>query len=325
MSEPVVFIMGATACGKTELSLQLANKLNAEIISVDSALVYRGLDIGTAKPDFAERQGVQHHLIDICEPWQNYSAARFCEDACRLIAQIQERGKKVLLVGGTMLYFKALESGLARLPDADRQVRNQLSSQAEKAGWASLHRELQQVDPAAAKRIHPNDPQRIVRALEVYRLAGEPLSYLQKKTTGKLAVPPVKFALVPNDRSWLHNRIEQRFESMIQAGFMNEMQRLYDNPRIEAELPAMRSVGYRQAWQYIQGGKTDELWKEKAVAATRQLAKRQLTWLRGMSNVNIIACDLLSLEQQTSAVLDDVDKRFVVASLKLNGKETHER
>lgn len=312
--------MGATACGKTDLSLQLADKLNAEIISVDSALVYRGLDIGTAKPAVAERRGVPHHLIDICEPWQNYSAARFCDDAGRLIAQIQERGKNVLLVGGTMLYFKALEYGLARLPDADRQVRKQLVMRAERSGWASLHLELARVDPAAAKRIHPNDPQRIVRALEVYQLAGEPLSRLQEKTTGSLAVPPVKFALVPTDRRWLHERIQRRFEVMIQAGFMIEMQRLYDDPRIEAELPAMRSVGYRQAWQYIHDGKTDEFWKEKAVAATRQLAKRQLTWLRGMSNVDVIACDLLSLQQQTVAVLDGIDTRLVAAGLEVKRK-----
>lgn len=314
---PVIFLMGATACGKTELSLSIARKLDAEIISVDSALVYRGLDIGTAKPSLEERQVVPHHLIDICEPWEIYSAARFCEDALQAIDEIRQRGKRVLLVGGTMLYFKALEEGLARLPDADSAVRQSLMEEAKRVGWAAMHEQLQAVDPQAAARIHPNDPQRLQRALEVYRITGVPMSRLQAETVSLLDRPPLKFALVPDNRDWLHRRIALRFSQMLDNGFLAEMRRLRQDSAIHAELPAMRSVGYRQAWEHMDerdvnesmpASQDDNAWVERAIAATRQLAKRQLTWLRGMNNVNLIACDSLSVAAQEQVMLSVINE-----------------
>ena len=309
---PVIFLMGATACGKTALSLSLARELGAEIVSVDSALVYRGLDVGTAKPTAQELAAVPHHLIDICDPWDVYSAASFCHDAVQTINDIQCRGKRVLMVGGTMLYFKALEEGLAPLPDANSEVRSQLLNEAEAVGWGAMHVQLRAIDPVAAARIHPNDPQRIQRALEVHRITGQAMSQLQADTHSFLERPPVKFALVPSNRQWLHTRIEARFRLMIANGFMDEMQVLRSQPLIHENLPAMRSVGYRQAWEHLDqlivnreaaGRGGESLWIEKAVAATRQLAKRQLTWLRGMNEVNEIACDLLSQASQEECVL----------------------
>ncbi len=306
-----VFLMGATACGKTALSVQLARALDAEIISVDSALVYRGMDIGTAKPTLEERSGIPHHLIDVCEPWHSYSAAEFCNDASALIDAVHLRGKRALLVGGTMLYFKALEEGLAELPEADPQVRKVIEEEAQAFGWQALHDQLRGVDPEAAARIHPNDPQRLQRALEVYRVTGVALSELQKRTQSYLKVPPVKFALVPHDRRWLHQRIEQRFQLMIASGFLDEVRVLRKLPHLHAQLPAMRSVGYRQAWDYLESTEgsehavetTEREWVDKAVAATRQLAKRQLTWLRSMANVQSIECDTQSVDQQLTSVL----------------------
>lgn len=296
--------MGPTACGKTTLSLSLARRMDAEIVSVDSALVYRGLDIGTAKPGARERGEIQHHLIDVCEPWEPYSAARFCEDAARAIEDISSRGHKALLVGGTMLYFKALEEGLAELPEADVQVRAALLEEAQRVGWPAMHVQLAGVDPLAAERIHPNDPQRLQRALEVYRITGVPMSRLQADTRSRLDVMPVKFALVPDSRAWLHQRIETRFRQMRDAGFMDEVQRLRRQPGLNDRLPAIRSVGYRQAWAHLdKGAGMDSDWVDQAVAATRQLAKRQLTWLRGMQNVTRIACDTLSLDAQEQAIL----------------------
>jgi tRNA dimethylallyltransferase len=300
-SSAVVFLMGATACGKTDLSLALADVLNAEIISVDSALVYRGLDIGTAKPSARERALVPHHLIDVSEPWHSYSAAQFCNDACRAIDDIQSRGKHVLLVGGTMLYFKALEEGLADLPDADAAIRSSLMQEASVCGWPAMHSTLAAKDPVAASRIHPNDPQRIQRALEVYYLTGKPMSQLQSNTRSPLARKPIKYALMPDNRSWLHERIQRRFQGMVAQGFMDEVRRLRADERIHSQLPSMRSVGYRQAWDYLdreEAGELDQDWINKAVAATRQLAKRQLTWLRGMREVNVLACDTLSTDEQ---------------------------
>lgn len=306
-----VFLMGATACGKTALSVQLARALDAEIISVDSALVYRGMDIGTAKPTLEERSGIAHHLIDVCEPWHSYSAAEFCNDANALIDAVHLRGKRALLVGGTMLYFKALEEGLAELPEADPQVRKVIAEQAHAFGWQALHDQLRDVDPAAAERIHPNDPQRLQRALEVYRVTGVALSELQKRTQSYLKVPPVKFALVPHDRTWLHQRIEQRFQLMIASGFLDEVRLLRKLPLLHAQLPAIRSVGYRQAWDYLESTEGSEHavetaegeWVDKAVAATRQLAKRQLTWLRSMTNVQSIECDTQPVDQQLMSIL----------------------
>ena len=310
MDTPAIFLMGATACGKTALSLSLAKCLGAEIISVDSALVYKGLDIGTAKPTIAEREGVTHHLIDVIDPWQSYSAARFCSDANSLIDTIHARGKRVMLVGGTMLYFKALEEGLAELPEADEQIRKALANEANASGWQAMHAQLNHIDPVAAARIHPNDPQRVQRALEVYRISGVPMSELQSRTHSQLKTVPLKFALVPSERAWLHQRIEQRFESMLLNGFMDEVKNLRHDARMVAGLPAIRSVGYRQAWEFldrqqnapvaVQGNDVD--WIQQAMAATRQLAKRQLTWLRSMENVVQITCDTLSIEQQFDTI-----------------------
>ena len=302
--------MGATACGKTALSLSLAKWLDAEIISVDSALVYRGMDIGTAKPTIAEREGVAHHLIDVVDPWQSYSAARFCSDANALINAIHARGKRVILVGGTMLYFKALEEGLAELPEADEQVRQALATEANALGWQAMHAQLCTVDPVAAARIHPNDPQRVQRALEVYRISGVPMSDLQSRTHSQLKAVPLKFALVPNERAWLHQRIEQRFKTMLLDGFMDEVKQLRQDARMVTGLPAIRSVGYRQAWEFLDRQQsasvvaedTDLDWVQQSMAATRQLAKRQLTWLRSMANVVQIECDTLTMEQQIDII-----------------------
>ncbi|MFK7860551.1 MAG: tRNA (adenosine(37)-N6)-dimethylallyltransferase MiaA [Granulosicoccus sp.] len=316
---PAIFLMGATACGKTALSLSLARLLDAEIISVDSALVYRGMDIGTAKPSCEERAAVPHHLIDVADPWHSYSAAQFNEDANALINDIHARGKRALLVGGTMLYFKALEEGLAELPAANAELRVELARQASVHGWQAMHDQLSAIDPVAARRIHPNDPQRLQRALEVYALTGVPMSDLQSRTRTDLTAPPVKFALVPRDRAWLHTRIEQRFLSMVKNNFMDEMWTLYQNDRLNADLPAMRSVGYRQAWDYLDKQRkpdmghealNDSEWINKAVVATRQLAKRQLTWLRSMSDVNRIECDTLTPEQQLASVVQAINTSY---------------
>lgn len=307
--------MGATACGKTDLSLSLATLLDAEIINVDSALVYRGMDIGTAKPSADERAQVVHHLIDICDPWQTYSAAQFCKDANDLINEIHTRGKRALLTGGTMLYFKALEEGLAELPEASPAVRAELAREAADSGWPALHEKLASVDPRAAQRIHPNDPQRLQRALEVHQLTGKPLSDLQDSTRSLLEIAPVKFALIPSQRAWLHQRIEQRFQLMLEEGFIDEVIKLRKDCRINAALPAMRSVGYRQAWEYLENqnrplhaSEDDTVWVQKALAATRQLAKRQLTWMRSMNNIVPIECDELSPQQQIDIVVKHTER-----------------
>ena len=304
MSEPaVLFLLGPTACGKTSCSITLAKSLNAEIISVDSALVYRDMDIGTAKPDMQERAGVEHHLIDVCSPENAYSAARFCKEALQAISEVHQRGKRALLTGGTMLYFNALEKGIAPLPDADASVRAKLSDEADKIGWHAMHKKLALVDKDAAARIHPNDPQRIQRALEVYELTGKPLSELQKQTRSLLPVPPLKFALVPDDRAWLHERIARRFNDMLAQGFLEEVEQLQATYSLHAELPSMRSVGYRQAWEYLSGEVSRDTMIERAHAATRQLAKRQITWIRSMEALHAISCDTLNVEQQVERII----------------------
>lgn len=306
MSEPaVLFLLGPTACGKTSCSIRLADSLDAEIISVDSALVYHDMNIGTAKPDMHERAGVKHHLIDICSPETAYSAARFCDDALQAISDVHKRGKRALLTGGTMLYFNALENGIAPLPDANADVRATLSNDAQKLGWPAMHQKLALVDKVAAQRIHPNDPQRIQRALEVYELTGTALSELQKQTSSKLAVPPVKFALVPDDRAWLHKRIARRFSGMLFQGFLDEVKQLKETYSLHAELPSMRSVGYRQAWEHLAGDITHDTMIERAEAATRQLAKRQITWIRSMDALNKISCDTLNTEQQVEHIVSE--------------------
>jgi tRNA dimethylallyltransferase len=288
----IVALAGPTASGKSAAALVLAQALEAEIISVDSALVYRGMDIGTAKPTRAEQAQVPHHLIDILDPAQSYSAAAFVQDARRITAEAQARGKRVLLVGGTMLYFKALFEGLDAMPPADPEVRAALEAQAARAGWPALHAALAQVDPATAARLAPNDAQRIQRALEVYRSTGQPLSAFHGAAQRSPGLQPDRFlSLEPADRAWLHARIAARFDQMLAAGFLDEVRALRARGDLHAGLPSMRSVGYRQAWEALNGAWPPQELRERGIAATRQLAKRQLTWLRAMPQRTVIACD----------------------------------
>jgi len=280
--------MGPTASGKTALALEWAQRLGGEIVSVDSALVYRGLDIGAAKPTAAERAQVPHHMIDLREPWQPYSAAEFAADARHALDDIAARGKLPILAGGTGLYFRALLSGLSAMPEADTTTRQQLEADAAARGWAALHGDLAAIDPVAAARIHATDAQRIQRALEVYRLSGRTISDWHRDATAQPRLPlrVLKLVLAPADRAVLHARIAQRFEAMLAAGFLDEMLRLRALPDIQShprplDLPALRAVGYRQAWEHLDGATDAATFRDRAIFATRQLAKRQLTWLRG--------------------------------------------
>jgi tRNA dimethylallyltransferase len=273
--------MGPTASGKTRLAIELAKALDGEVISVDSALVYRGMDIGTAKPDPEERQGVPHHLIDLLDPAESYSTGRFREEALALLADITARGKLPILAGGTLLYFNALLHGLSALPAADPDIRRQIDAEAAAQGWPALHEQLAKIDPDAAARIHPNDPQRIQRALEVYRLSGVPLTALCKAT--QPPPPPyqfIKLIVAPADREALHERIRRRFLDMIERGLIEEVRALYERGDLHADLPAIRAVGYRQVWAYLAEECDRDTMIERAVIATRQFAKRQFTWLR---------------------------------------------
>jgi tRNA dimethylallyltransferase len=285
-------LAGPTASGKTAAALAIAtawqNTRPVEIVSVDSALVYRGMDIGTAKPSTAELALVPHHLIDILEPSEAYSAARFVTDAQRLIAEIAARGHLPLLVGGTMLYFKALFDGLDAMPAADRAVRAAIAAQLERDGLPALYRELQRVDAVTAARLKPADQQRIQRALEVYRVSGQPLSSFHTEKPALAHAPLI--SLEPDDRSWLHARIEQRFHQMLDAGLVDEVRALGERRDLDADMPSMRCVGYRQTWEALVAGDLSDL-PERGVAATRQLAKRQLTWLRSLPQRHRIACD----------------------------------
>ena len=286
-------LAGPTASGKSAVALALARVLPLEIISVDSALVYRGMDIGTAKPSAAERAEVPHHLIDILDPSEAYSAARFVAEATRLVAQIRARGRLPLLVGGTMLYFKALRDGLHAMPGADPALRASIDQRAAAQGWPALHAELARVDPVTAARLAPNDSQRIQRALEVWQLSGRALSDWHRDETASARPAAADWPLVslePASRAWLHARIAQRFGSMLQDGLLAEVQALRARADLHPGLPAMRCVGYRQAWAALEQGQA-EGWQDAAIAATRQLAKRQLTWLRSISSRHVIACD----------------------------------
>jgi tRNA dimethylallyltransferase len=281
MRRRAILLMGPTGSGKSDLAMRLAETLPLEIVSVDSALVYRGMDIGTAKPDPAARARVAHHLMDIRDPAESYSAGEFTRDAWSAMQDIWRRGRQPLLVGGTMLYFHALSHGIAELPEADLEVRADIERQAALLGWAALHRELESVDPAAAARIHVNDPQRIQRALEVYRLTGRTITTLRQRRMSVFAdVEVAEFALAPLERADLHTRIELRFEAMLDAGLMAEVRSLYERVDLTAEHPSMRAVGYRQLWRHLAGQCALDTAIEQAIAATRQLAKRQLTWLR---------------------------------------------
>ncbi|WP_456376578.1 tRNA (adenosine(37)-N6)-dimethylallyltransferase MiaA [Thiolapillus sp.] len=283
---PAIFVMGPTAAGKTELAVELAQQLPVDVISVDSALVYRGMDIGTAKPGPELLREVPHALVDICEPEEAYSAARFRTDALEKMWESSRAGNIPLLVGGTMLYFRALEQGLSDLPESDTEVRSALQRRLQQQGSAALHRELQLQDPKSAKRIHPNDPQRILRALEVMEISGQPLSRLQEQQGEKLPYDILKLVKVPRERAVLHERIARRFDTMLQCGFEEEVQALMARPGFSPQLPSMRAVGYRQMIGYLQGVSSREEMREKGIIATRQLAKRQLTWLRRESSAN---------------------------------------
>ncbi len=305
---PAVFLMGPTATGKTDLALALLRQFPFEIVSVDSALVYRGMDIGTAKPSHAIRAAIAHHLIDICDPTDAYSAGRFRSDALRVLADISARGRIPLLVGGTMLYFRVLQRGLSHLPAADAQVRARLEARAQSEGWAVLHAELARVDPQSAQRIHRNDPQRIQRALEVYELTGRALTehfpqarddaYHADSAPGEDGLPytVVKIALVPPDRTEIHRRVAQRFAHMLRAGFIDEVHALRARGDLHLELPSIRAVGYRQAWEFLDGYGDQAGMIERAVIATRQLAKRQLTWLRAEHEVQVFDPYRLDIE-----------------------------
>ena len=309
----LIALTGPTASGKTAAALALAERWPVEIISVDSALVYRSMDLGTAKPSAQELASVVHHLIDIRDPLQPYSAADFRRDALRLIEEIHARGHRPLLVGGTMLYLKALTDGLDDMPPATPAVREQIAQEASAQGWPALHAQLTQVDPVTARRLPPNDAQRIARALEVWRVSGRPLSSFHRQHEQASELPLTMISLEPTERRWLHERIAQRFEQMLAHGLIDEVWRLMQRSDLHPDLPAMRCVGYRQAWLALQqaagtvpGGAAPpplspaqtEVLREAGIAATRQLAKRQLTWLRSMPERQAVACDSLDATDQ---------------------------
>ncbi|BBL71674.1 tRNA (adenosine(37)-N6)-dimethylallyltransferase MiaA [Methylogaea oryzae] len=278
---PVLLLMGPTASGKSDLAVRLAERLDGEIVSVDSAMVYRGMDIGTAKPTLAQRRGIVHHLIDILDPAEAFSTGMFRDAVLALVGEIRGRGRLPILAGGTMLYFNALLRGLAALPAADPALRRELEDWGEREGQAALHERLRQVDPVSAARIHPNDPQRTQRALEVFLLTGKPLTELwAAEHAPPLPFRPVKVVVAPADRSELHRRIAQRFHAMLESGLVEEVERLYRRGDLDVSLPSIRAVGYRQVWGYLSGEHGWDVMVEKGIAATRQLAKRQFTWLR---------------------------------------------
>jgi tRNA dimethylallyltransferase len=312
-----IAIAGPTASGKTAAALAIAQRWPVEIISVDSALVYRSMDIGTAKPSAAELASVQHHLVDIRDPLNAYSAAEFVLNARRLMADINARGKLPLLVGGTMLYFKALFDGLDDMPKADAAIRARIAGQALVKGWPALHAELGIIDPVTAARLEPQDSQRISRALEVFMISGQPLAFFHQRNAAKnMAISPRKdcpgalISLEPGDRSWLHARIAQRFDAMLAAGFMDEVKALQARGDLHADLPSMRCVGYRQAWEVLKGTSPMNELRDKGIFATRQLAKRQITWLRSMPQRRVVACDDPTALQQVIDKVDTIVKGF---------------
>ena len=276
-----IFLMGPTAAGKTDAAIMLHEKYQCDIISVDSALVYKGMDIGTAKPDAETLKHAPHALVDVCETWEPYSAANFCDDARALMQTSIDNQRTPLLAGGTMMYYNTLQHGLSQMPEADPITRGKIQAMADDLGWEHVHGLLAEVDPESADRIHPNDPQRINRAYEVYLLTGQTMSTWHEMDQGrKLNYQTLKIIICPEDRSVLHERIAMRFKLMLKQGFLDEMRTLMANPRNHEELPSMRSVGYRQAWEYLEGKTNKEEFIFKGIVATRQLAKRQLTWLR---------------------------------------------
>lgn len=303
-----IFLMGPTASGKTDLAIQLRQQLPVEVISVDSALIYRGMDIGTAKPSKAELALAPHRLIDICDPAESYSAANFRTDALREMQEISAQGKIPLLVGGTMLYYKALLEGLSPLPSADEKVRSEIEAKAALIGWGGLHQELSKIDPTSAQRINPNDSQRINRALEVFYLTGKTLTELTAQKGEALPYDILQFAIAPEQREVLHLRIEQRFHKMIELGFQQEVEKLYRRPDLNENLPSIRCVGYRQMWEYLRGDYDHDEMVFRGICATRQLAKRQITWLRGWTSP-IQWLDSLQPAQALEKVLTSVSTK----------------
>ena len=287
---PAIFLLGPTASGKSDLAMKLTSHLPVELVSVDSALVYRDMNIGTAKPDAEILRQYPHHLVDIRNPDEVYSAADFRSEVLTLMLAISERGNIPLLVGGTMLYFKVLIEGIASMPAADSAIREKIVREAETGGWQKVHQRLAEVDPESAARIHPNDPQRLQRALEIWELTGESMTQLHKKQQDLVSLPfsVCQLAIIPSDRADLHRIIAARFEQMIKDGFVEEVEHLREKYDLNAELPSIKSVGYRQVWQYLEGEVDRKAMQERAIIATRQLAKRQFTWLRGWSNLKEI-------------------------------------
>lgn len=301
---PAIFIMGPTASGKTALACALYDELPCELISVDSALVYKDMNIGTAKPTAQELAQYPHHLIDIRDPSEPYSAADFREDVLRVMADVTARGNIPVLVGGTMLYFKFLLEGAADLPEADETVRKQIEEEALEKGWPAIHEQLAQVDPESAARLNPNDPQRVQRALEVYRVTGKTLTELWAQQQQKsIPYQVVQFAICPKERKTLHERIEQRFEQMLKDGFVDEVRALYQRDDLHENLPAIRAVGYRQVWEYLDGQLSYDDMIFKGVVATRQLAKRQVTWLRSWENLHWLESEDPKLVESALVIL----------------------
>lgn len=312
MKSGAIFILGPTASGKTQLAFDLIERFKHrhefEIISVDSALVYRDMNIGTAKPDAATLKNYPHHLIDLLAPTDAYSAARFCRDALPLMAEIVARGASPLLVGGTMLYAKALTEGLSDMPESDPEIRRELDERARRIGWPAMHAELAKVDAVTAARLKPNDSQRIQRALEIFQQTGTPISEMQTRASRDYSWPyeTLMIGLMPSDRAVLHQRIAARFDVMLEAGLIDEVKQLREKYSLNADMPSMRAVGYRQTWEYLDANSSviEDL-REKGIAATRQLAKRQMTWLRAMRQVEMFDCLLGSLSVAVSARVED--------------------
>ena len=299
----VFCLMGPTAVGKTDLAIELLNDFPFEIISVDSAMVFRDMNIGAAKPTTTELELAPHHLIDLIDPTESYSVASFFKDVTKLIDDIHSAGKLPLLVGGTMMYFRALQQGLSQLPTADEAIRSQLLEQAAQHGWQAMHYRLQQVDPIAARSIKANDSQRIQRAMEVYQITGKPISHFWQQQKKQRSYRFINLALFPNNRAFLHARIAKRFKMMLKMGFIEEVERLRADYALEASMPSMRCVGYRQVWQYLEGELSQQEMLDKGIAATRQLAKRQLTWLRSWPDVHYFEPWQIFLKRQ---ILDSI-------------------
>lgn len=311
MNEPyVICLYGPTAAGKTGLAIELSQKLGADIVSVDSALIYRGMDIGTAKPSAAELAAAPHRLIDICDPAERYSAAEFANDAKREIEAILAKGRIPLLVGGTMMYFKTLLEGMSQLPEADEEVRQRLTARLSSEGSEALHQELAKIDPVSAARIHPNDPQRLIRALEVFQVSGKSMTELTQTRSGALEYPVLQLAVAPQERQVLHERIALRFRQMLEQGFIDEVKALRERSDLHLDLPALRSVGYRQVWQYLDGDYDYETMVDKGIFATRQLAKRQLTWLRKWPGVRWFDSLAPDLVDQALSYCQEVPENF---------------